>query len=101
MNDIKKNLGSLVIFRHLISMPAIKALIKLEESKNGDVADIAYAYGEFMSELYLHTENFSRFMLDACLDDENIYTRKMAKDASMPSIFIILRAAKCCILPVI
>ena len=85
MNDIKKNLGSLVIFRHLISMPAIKALIKLEESKNGDVADIAYAYGEFMSELYLHTENFSRFMLDACLDDENIYTRKMAKDGACDS----------------
>ena len=80
MNSIKRDLGSLVIFRRLISSPVISALIKLDEEKGADASDTAFAYGNFMSELYLHTENFSRFLLDACLDDENIYTRKMARE---------------------
>ena len=82
MNSIKRDLGSLVIFRRLISSPVIAALIKLDEQSGADVSDTAFAYGDFMSELYLHTENFSRFLLDSCLDDENIYTRKMARDGA-------------------
>lgn len=79
MSNIKRDIGSLVIFRNLISSPVIKALVRLDESENKEVSDISFAYGEFMSELYFHTDNFSRFLLDACLDDENIYTRKMAQ----------------------
>lgn len=72
--SIEKKLGSLVIFRNILKLPTIKCLIELEKTDRTDTDGLVFAYGEFMSSLLLDNKNFSKYMLDAILCDENIYT---------------------------
>lgn len=71
---IEKKLGSLVIFRNILKLPTIKYLIELEKTDSADIDGLVFAYGEFMSSLLHENKNFSRYLLDAILCDENIYT---------------------------
>ncbi len=73
-NNFKKKLGSLVIFRNILKLPTIEYLIELDSTSRDDTDRLVFAYGKFLSELLLHGKNFSKFLLDAILDDENIYT---------------------------
>lgn len=75
MNTMISNLGSLVIFRNLLELPYIKSLIKLWSIKEKNASDVAFAYGEFMSEVIKCSDNFSSLLLDSVLDDENLYTK--------------------------
>lgn len=72
--NLKKKLGSLVIFRNIIHLPIIKALIDLDETDRKDSGALVSAYGEFMSMLLREETDLSKYLLLAVLEDENIYT---------------------------
>ncbi len=72
--SIKKKLGSLVIFRNILKLPVINSLIALDSTDTLDESALIYAYGEFMSDLMSENIDFSKYLLRAVLEDENIYT---------------------------
>ncbi len=72
--SIKKKLGSLVIFRNILKLPVINSLIALDLTDTSDESALIYAYGEFMSDLMSENIDFSKYLLRAVLEDENIYT---------------------------
>ena len=76
MKDLFKELdcelNSLVIFRGILKNSTVAALAELFES-GGDTALQVKRYSAFVSELYKHSENLSRYMLKMVLGDENAY----------------------------
>lgn len=73
-SDLYTGLQSLVIFRNLLENPVISALeIYLDTA---DIKDGIGNYCRFVSALYERTENFSRYLLELVLEDENLYVKK-------------------------
>ena len=72
--NIRKKLGSLVIFRNLLKLDVIQSLIKLDQTDSADECALISSYGEFMSTLMREGTNLSKYLLCAVLEDENIYT---------------------------
>ncbi|MCI8496941.1 MAG: ATP-binding protein [Clostridiales bacterium] len=68
-------LHSLVIFRGLLDTPVLRrltALLACDPAQTNKALDLWCA---FCAELFAHTENFSRWLLTAMLEDENLYVR--------------------------
>lgn len=72
--NIKKKLGSLVIFRNILRLPIVQSLINLDQTDKADECALIYAYGEFMAALMREGSNLTEYLLVAVLEDENIYT---------------------------
>ncbi|MBQ7357830.1 MAG: hypothetical protein IJW65_03760, partial [Clostridia bacterium] len=72
--NIKKKLGSLVIFRNIIKLPVIQSLIRLDETDKADATALIYTYGDFLATLMREGTDLSKYLLCAVLEDENIYT---------------------------
>ena len=72
--NIKKNLGSLVIFRNILKLPVIQSLINLDQTNRTDENALIYAYGELMAALMPEGTDLSKYLLRVVLEDENIYT---------------------------
>ncbi len=72
--NIKKKLGSLVIFRNILRLPVIQSLINLDQADKADECALIYSYGEFMASLMREGSNLTKYLLVAVLEDENIYT---------------------------
>ena len=85
------DLGGLVIFRNLLELPYIKSLIKLWSIKEKNASDVAFAYGEFMSEVIKCSDNFSSLLLDSVLDDENLYTKYISANLGENTLYDISR----------
>ena len=60
--NLKKKLGSLVIFRNIIKLPIIESLIRLDSVEQNDTGALIYAYGDFMSCLLSENSSLSIFM---------------------------------------
>jgi len=77
MNDKFKKLdcklGSLVIFRNLLSDDVIHEFWKQLEERSEHMDINVYNYSEFVSRLYSHNVNLSEYILKAVLEDENFY----------------------------
>ena len=69
-------LHSLVIFRNLLQGPVIAALSDYLRSVKDKTEDTIGSYCNFISALYAYTENFSRYLLELVLEDENLYVKK-------------------------
>lgn len=69
-------LHSLVIFRNLLQNPVISALSDYLRSVKDKTEDAIGSYCNFISALYARTENFSRYLLELVLEDENLYVKK-------------------------
>lgn len=82
MTDLKKirnELDSLVIFRNILELPVMSCFYKLLEvfsSEGSDPGDRISAYCAFVRELYAHSENFTKCLLELVLADENSYVVK-------------------------
>ena len=72
-------LHSLAIFRNILSDSVIDKFIRFLDSCNGDMLDKVSLYSEFISELFEKTENFSDYILNLVLEDENSYMLKKAQ----------------------
>ena len=76
--DLK--LRSLVIFRRLNDDPVIRAFRTLSDAlAGGELGQCVDAYAAFCAELFAHTDNFTEYVINAALDDENIYLMKRAR----------------------
>lgn len=82
MNVTKLHTGlqSLVIFRDILKDPVIEALDRYLAAPAGVGEERVGLYCEFVTVLYSKTEQFSRYLLELILEDENLYvTRKCAE----------------------
>ena len=82
MNRLKLlalKLHSVAVFRNLLDDSVIKSLSALLDSTDSDnVSEQIDNYGKFVSELYSHTDNLSRYLLNIVTDDENVFIKKVA-----------------------
>ena len=77
MQSLNLRLDSLVIFRNLLKSPVI---IKLKDMimQIGKSGKAVTHYAGFISELYRNYDNFSEFLLDSVLEDDNFYIKAKA-----------------------
>jgi len=88
MNDLRNlclQFYSLTIFRNLLKTPAAVKLEKLIENIDNPLMAVKY-YTEFVSELYQNYDNFSDFIYNFILEDENFYIKAKAKGGAPPDV---------------
>lgn len=73
MNMYHTRLHSLVVFRSLLNDPVLKQLDRLFSCDPADETETVDAYCSFVSSLYTHTDNWSDYLLNYILEDENLY----------------------------
>ena len=76
-------LHSLVIFRNLLQNPVLKKLDTLLTVSPNDKFLLADAYGSFVAELFARSTDWSQFLMDAVLEDENLYIRAFCQNSSV------------------
>lgn len=75
-------LHSLALFRGLLEQEVLQAFLRLLEA--GEIREVLDAVGIFAGKLYAVGENWSRFLLDAVLEEENSYAVRYAKAGEVP-----------------
>ena len=75
MNLLINKLSSLVIFRNLLSDEVIKSFAQMLDTEDMTEQEIIYNYCEFTHKLFMHTSCISDYVLNAVLDDENMYIK--------------------------
>ena len=81
MNNLQSfhfQLNSLTIFRNLLETPVITKLEKLLSNMADSMSAVNH-YAEFVSELYLVGDNFSDYIYNFVLEDENFYITAKSK----------------------
>ncbi len=81
---LKIQLHSLVVFRNLLDNPVIKRLSQLL-SKDIDTDERVDKYAQFVSELFIETDNLTDYILACVLEDENSYIAKKAQHIKQSS----------------
>lgn len=88
MNRLKSlalKLHSIAVFRNLLSDSVISALIELLDSIELETTKAQVdKYGKFVYELYAHTDNLSKYILNIVTDDENVFIKKVANSHIVP-----------------
>jgi len=85
LNTLNLKLSSLAIFRSLLKTPVIIAFENLV-SKIGDLSVSVKLYTEFVSELYHYYDNFSDYLFNYVLEDENFYIKAKASGENVDDI---------------
>lgn len=78
LKNLALKLKSVAVFRNLLDDVVIKALSELLDSLEHDTAEQVNKYGNFVYELYSHTDNLSKYVLNIVTDDENVFIKKVA-----------------------
>jgi len=81
MNDLRNlylRWSSLVIFRNLLKSPVIAKLESLIANIDNPLSGVKL-YADFVSELYHNCDNFSDFIYNFIMEDENVYIKAKAK----------------------
>lgn len=78
-------LDTLAVFRSLLEDNAIRTLRELLREAAEDNRFNTGKYSEFVSYLYPDSADFSRYLLNAVLDDENFYIKGMAEGREFDS----------------
>lgn len=71
-------LRAVAVFRNLLDDHVVRALMNLLDSLDSDVSEQVDNYGKFVYELYTHTDNLSKYILNIVTDDENVFIKKVA-----------------------
>lgn len=84
MNNFREmyvKFNSLVIFKGLLKNNVLQKFFTMLESLSGDTIDRVGNYASFVSELFNKQEdrNFTEYILECILDDENFYILRYAK----------------------
>ena len=75
MNTLKNKLLSLVIFRSLLKDEVISSLIDLLDYEDLIDSEIISRYSDFVYRLFSHTTVLSDYLLEAVLDNDNMYIK--------------------------
>ncbi|WP_290772438.1 ATP-binding protein [Anaerofustis sp.] len=86
LKGLNEKLDSLVVFRNILNTDVIKNLrfclntiLDYENDEN-----MVYAYGAFVSSLYNNDFDFSKYIFNFILNDENFYIKAKAAGKSVP-----------------
>ena len=79
---LQTKLHSLVIFRNLLQNPVIQKLDVLLCASSENTLKLADAYGAFTAALFTHTTDWSQFLMDSMLEDENLYIHAYCQNLS-------------------
>lgn len=71
-------LRAVAVFRNLLEDDVVRALMNLLDSMDSDISETINNYGRFVYELYAHTDNLSKYILNIVTDDENVFIKKVA-----------------------
>lgn len=83
-NEIKSEIYSLVIFRNLLENKILSSFLNLICTlENDDDSEKVKAYAEFTSQLYKKGSNFTDYILNTALEDENFYILNCSQGISM------------------
>ena len=77
---LKLNAQSLTIFRKLLQNPTMERMLNLANIREKAVEEAVAAYADFAASLFQHTVNWSEYLLNLVLEDENFYMLKRARD---------------------
>lgn len=80
------SLDGLSLFHHLLEDPVLSRLSALLHGSPEDTPSFVRAYSDFVCELYAVTDNFSRYLLDIVLEDENPYLSRIAAGRPVPEV---------------
>ena len=87
--DFKKmriKLHSLVLFRNILDDPVLRKFDKLlGDIEKHDAALSVDSYADFLNSLFNFNMNFSRYIMDYLMQDENLYIKKLAADKEISS----------------
>ena len=83
MDKLIKKIDSIVIFKNVKENPVIRALRKLLLSDRGDRIE---AYADFVAELFDYNYNFTEFIVDAVVTDENKYVIMKSNGEEIPEV---------------
>lgn len=72
-------LDAFVIFRSLLKDPALALLARLVQQSQ-DLSEQLRNYADFVAALYAKTDDFSLYLLNLALEDENIYMLKKSQN---------------------
>ena len=89
LKGLNEKLDSLAVFRNILNTDIIKSLrrlldLLLKDELSEDKA--VYTYGEFVSCLYKHDFDFSRYIYNFILNDENFYVKAKAAGRDIPDL---------------
>lgn len=84
---LNTKLNSLAVFRNILKAPVITKLQTLLTTleKNNEDAKVK-AYGDFAFELYKYSSDFSKYIYDFIINDENFYVKKKASGKEVSDI---------------
>ena len=71
--QLRARLSSLAIFRNLLHSPVMKKFMAFLSCYKEDIPTAVNCYSEFVSALYDEEEDFSHYILNFILEDENSY----------------------------
>lgn len=78
-------LASIVVFRGVKNGPVLRALRDFFECE-GNESQRVERYADFVSALYEHGYDLSRYLLDAAAEDENAYVLLRSKNEPVPAV---------------
>lgn len=81
--ELRLMMASLVVFRGILSHPVLKKLDSVLCSQPGTVEQVSLC-GDFAAELFKHTNNFSRFLLELAMEDENLFIKNISRQLPVP-----------------
>jgi predicted AAA+ superfamily ATPase len=84
LNEARLGLASLVLFREILADPVVEAMLRLLDAADAPVRVRVDAYTAFVSRLYRHGGNWSRYLLAKLLRDDNPYMLLTGADQPIP-----------------
>lgn len=84
-NELADELSGLVIFRSLLKDPVVEPLAELIRAA-ADGRPAVALYAEFAAALYAHGGNLTEYIINAVLENENVYLVRRAQQKEIPSV---------------
>lgn len=85
-SELSIKLRTMVIFRQLMKNRVMAAFDRFLHTENETVERQVDAYCDFVSVLYEYDDNFTRYILEAAVNDENAYIKKVALGDSVSEL---------------
>lgn len=82
-HEIALRMEGLVVFRGLLKDPVVAAFMEMLRGSDERRTERVSRYGAFCAALFAHTENWSDYLLEAVLEDENLYVVKSCTAAGV------------------
>ena len=86
LEQINLKLKSFVVFKHLLEDDVMKAFIEMIYFKEKSIEDKIERYSDFVSELFQRNENFTNYIWQLIIANENFYVHKIAKKENISNM---------------